>query len=205
MTKMHISLASLICAVALVSGCGGAPEENESPALVDAESSVEATTGSSDNQEPDPTSGDENAAEVESPEGGAEASFADGVLITPEVKIVITEHKLIPVGDEGNEYGDKPVIAFWYEITNLTDDDVSPLNWIYYFTAYQDNNPNAENELNISSLPDDRFLDSQTETIKEGGTVENAMAYELDDETTPVDLVAHDFTTEFGRTTYNLG
>jgi hypothetical protein len=40
------------------------------------------------------------------------------------------------------------------------------------------------------TLPDDRFLDSQTENIKKAGTVENAMAYELDDLHTPVDLVA---------------
>ena len=42
----------------------------------------------------------------------------------------------------------------------------------------------------MGSLPDDRFLDSQTENIKKGGTVENAIAYELDDLVTPVDLVA---------------
>ena len=54
-------------------------------------------------------------------------------------------------------------------------------------------------------LPDDRFLDSQLEAIKQGGTVENAMAYELDDTTTPVDLVASElFTDEIGRTTYDL-
>ena len=42
----------------------------------------------------------------------------------------------------------------------------------------------------MGSLPDDRFLDSQTENIKKGGTVENAAAYELDDLVTPVELVA---------------
>lgn len=136
-----------------------------------------------------------------------EPTFKDGVLTTAEVKIVITKHKVIPAGQKGNEYGDKPVIAFWYKITNLTDKETSPMEWIYTFTAYQDNNPNAENELDVAGLPDDRFLDSQTENIKKGGTVENAVAYELDDLTTPVELVASDslgFGDDLGRVTYEL-
>ncbi len=80
------------------------------------------------------------------------------------------------------------------------------MNWLFVFKAYQDNNPDAVNELEVGALPDDRFLDSQTEAIKNGGTVENAVAYELDDETTPVELVASDNLgqTEIGRMTYNL-
>jgi hypothetical protein len=136
----------------------------------------------------------------------AKSSFVNGVLTTPEMIIKITDVKTIPAGAKGNEYGKKPVIAFWYEITNLTGDHVTPMDWIYVFSAYQDNNPNAMNELEIGSLPDDRFRDSQMETIKKGGTVADATAYELDDETTPVDLVASEDLgfTETGRMTYNL-
>lgn len=139
--------------------------------------------------------------------GSDESTFKDGVLTTSDVKIVITKHKIIPAGEKGNEYGDKPVIAFWYKITNLTEKETSPMEWIYVFSAYQDNNPNAENELDVAGLPDDRFLDSQTENIKKGGTVENAVAYELDDQTTPVELVANDslgFGDDLGRITYEL-
>lgn len=132
-------------------------------------------------------------------------SFENGVLTTSELKIQITSHKVIKVGEEGNEHGEKPVIGFWYTTTNLTDDDVSPMNFLYVFSAYQDNNPNAENEIEVGSLPDDRFLDTQTENIKKGGTVENAVAYELDDLVTPVDLVAVEGLDEvIGKTTYQL-
>ena len=64
----------------------------------------------------------------------------------------------------------------------------------------------AENELNVGMLPDDRFLDSQMENIKKGGTVQSAIAYELDDTTTPVELVASDDLgfSEIGRVTYQL-
>ncbi len=57
----------------------------------------------------------------------------------------------------------------------------------------------------MGSLPDDRFLDSQSENIKKGGTVENAMAYELDDLVTPVDLVATEGLDDvIGKATYKL-
>lgn len=133
-------------------------------------------------------------------------SFVDGVLTTADMKITITEHKVIPVGEPGNEYGEKPVIAFWYQITNISGEDISPMNWIYNISAFQDNNPNSVNQIEIGSLPDARFLDTQMETIKQGGTVENAVAYELDDLTTPVDLVASDDlgSTEIGKLSFGL-
>jgi hypothetical protein len=73
-------------------------------------------------------------------------------------------------------------------------------------SAYQDNNPNAENQLEVGSLPDEKFLDTQMESIKKGGTVENAIAYELDDLTTPVELVASTDLgmSEIGRVSYPL-
>ncbi len=135
----------------------------------------------------------------------SKATFKNGVLTTPELKIQITRYKIIEVGQNGNEYGEKPVIAFWYKTTNVSGDEVDPMAFIFHFNAYQDNNPNAENELDVGSLPDDRFLDSQTETIKKGGTVENANAYELDDLDTPVDLVASEGLDEaIGKATYTL-
>lgn len=182
---MKKSLVLVACAsVALVlSGCGGTTTESNASNNNSSPSAIESTvTAKSD------------------------SSFKDGVLITSELKIQITDHKMIPVGETGNEYGKKPVIAFWYKTTNLADKDVSPMNFLYSITAYQDNNPNAENKLEVGSLPDDRFLDSQTEKIKKGGTVENAIAYELDDETTPVDLVASNDLgmTEIDKLTYKL-
>jgi len=171
-------------------------------ALDDNDADVPSSTvaASPDSTSSAPTTGTEGS-------GSDKPTFKNGVLTTSEVKIVITKHKIIPVGEKGNEYGDKPVIAFWYKITNLTDKETDPTDWIFDFSAYQDNNPNAENELDVASLPDDRFLDSQTENIKKGGTVENAVAYELDDLTTPVELVANDslgFGDDLGRMTFEL-
>ena len=69
------------------------------------------------------------------------------------------------------EYSQGPVIAFWYNATNKSGEDIDAISaWLEgNFKAVQDNDPNKINELEVSALPDDRFLDSQTETIKKGG------------------------------------
>lgn len=154
-----------------------------------------------------PPAATSSAAAAETGQSDAAASFKDGVLSTPKMKVTITSHRVIPVGQPGNEYGDKPVIAIVYKTTNLTSAAVDPTTaWIGSFQATQDNDPNAVNELNLGSTPGDQYLDSQTESIKQGGTVENAVAYELDDETTPVKLTAKEdlFGDDLGSVTYEL-
>ena len=120
-----------------------------------------------------------------------EVYFKDNEVKLNDLKIKITETKVIQSGETGNEYGEKPVFAIWYETTNLSDKEIDPTTgWMVVFEAVQDNNPNAVNTLEVGGLPDDQFLDSQLETIKKDGTVKNAVAYELDDLETPVTLVA---------------
>lgn len=185
-SKASIALAGLGIAALALTGCGGSATEEAAPATTDEAVSVDSS--------------DINDAP------STESSFADMVLTTPDLTIEITDVKTIPAGETGNEYGDEPVIAFWYDTTNLTDDDITPSNWLFLFTAIQDNDPNAVNELQVAALPDDEFLESQMQTIKEGGTVSSAVAYELTDTTTPVQLVASDDLgmTEIGSMTFNL-
>ncbi|EWG08352.1 DUF5067 domain-containing protein, partial [Cytobacillus firmus] len=127
----------------------------------------------------------------EEKETNNELYFKDNEAKLNDLKIKITKTKVIQVGEKGNEYGEKPVFAIWYEITNLSDKEIDPsMGWMAVFEAVQDNNPNAVNTLEVGGLPDDQFLDSQLETIKKDGTVKNAVAYELDDLETPVTLIA---------------
>lgn len=192
--KNRMALPAALAAIALmVSACSSAAGESESGGSTSSPSASVAAAAPA------------SAAPAAEP-AAAKSSFADNVLTTDDLKITITEHRVIPVGEPGNEYGEKPVIAFWYQITNLSGENVSPMNWIYSISAFQDNNPNSVNQIEIGSLPDSRFLDTQTETIKKGGTVENAVAYELDDLTTPVDLVASDDLgfTEIGKLSFDL-
>lgn len=146
------------------------------------------------------------AANTSESSDNAAGSFANNVFENSDVKIEITDYKVIPVGEVGNEYGEKPVIAFWYNVTNISGTETDPNSaWIFNLKAIQDNDPNAINELEVGLLPDDAFLDSQTQTIKQGGTVANAVAYELDDTTTPVILVAEDIILgEIGRQEFQI-
>ncbi len=149
---------------------------------------------------------DGSEAAVEETES-AESTFEDGVLTTPDMKIVITDHKVIEAGEGGN-YSDKPVIVFRYEITNISGADLTPNEWIWDVDAFQDNDPNAENELDLGFYTDDSDdLGDSMENIKKGGTVTYQVSYELDDLTTPVELVANDslgFGDDLGRVTYEL-
>lgn len=192
MKKRLVLLGSAFCVAALVlSACGETATEGSGSAQTPSSGTSESSSPSA--SEP-----------VDTAESGS--SFVDGVLTTPMMKIEITDHKVIPVGKKGNEYGTKPVIAFWYSTTNLTAEDVSPMDFLLVMRAFQDTNPDAENELNVAGLPDDEFLDSQMENIKQGGTVKNAVAYELDDLKIPVVLVASNDLgmTEIGKATFDL-
>jgi len=62
--------------------------------------------------------------------------------------------------------------------------------WLAIFTAIQDNGPDMV-KLEVGSLPDENHLDTQLNNIKKDETVENSIAYELDDDETPVTLVAN--------------
>lgn len=184
MKKLLAPVAPLALVVALaLTGCGASTTPKTAPA---AGTEVEV------------------AAPDAAPAGD---TFVDGVLTTADVTIKITDYRVIPVGEVGNEYGDVPVLAIWYDTTNLgtADRDISPMEFIYTFEAFQDNDPNVENTLDVGSLPDAAFLDSQTENIKAGGTSSNAVAFQLSDTTTPVDLVAGGMIgDEIGRMTFKL-
>lgn len=173
--KMLVSVFTAFMALSLVA-CSG---NTETPTASNASDSTAIQTETQ--VQPD----------EETPEK-SEYYFSDNVLVSADVKIEITDYKVIPVGETGNEYGEKPVVAFWYNTTNLSgNEDVNPISaWIAMFTAIQDNDPNQVNTLEVGALPDDAFLDSQMETIKKDGTAPCAIAYELDDTTTPVLLKA---------------
>lgn len=190
----YLALSALAMPLFALAGCGGDTKTVTVVETVTVESAASSQTLS-----PSEADGADDSPSEDGP------TFKNGVLTTPDLKIRITRYKVIKVGQKGNEYGKKPVIAFWYKTTNRSGAKVDPTDFLFNFTAYQDNNPNAVNELEVGGLPDDRFGDSQMERIKKGGTVENAVAYELDDLVTPVDLVATEGLDEvIGKAAYKL-
>ena len=134
----------------------------------------------------------------------AEANFDGKMLRGNSYSVRITEHKVIQPCEAGNEGGDKPLIAFYFDtLVNSTYDNSAPLTpsiaWTLNFHAVQDNDPNKVNELQFGVLNDATAETNSYAEIKPGGTVSSAIAYQLTDTTTPVKLIAGDLTgTQFG-------
>lgn len=176
-------IMSFILAAMIFSACGGASSAGKA-----ADSKPESTADSVKEESKTEKPTQEPTAE---PESESAYYFKDLEIVTKDYSIKITDWKIINPGEQGNEYGDSPVIAFWYDTTNISGKEIDPMSaWIYAMTAIQDNNPNAVNELNVAMLPDTRFTDTQMQTIKAGGSVECAVAYELSDTETNVTLTA---------------
>ena len=187
-------IALVISGIWLIVGIIGAINKKNDTASTSDVITTEAVNDSVDTQSEEKTTEAAEAAEngsEDSAENAEEYYFKDNEIVVKDYTIKITDWKVIPVGEKGNEYGKSPVIAFWYDTTNTSGKEINPTSaWIYIMEAVQDNDPNTVNELNVASLPDDQFRDTQLQKIKQGGTVSNAVAYELTDEETPVEITA---------------
>ena len=198
--KKAIILGALLLPTLLLVGCSGDKEVKKETVKSSAEKVVKK---SEEKKEPAKTQGDFVSK-------ASDSNFDGTMLRGNSYSVRITSHKVINPGEEVNEYGNKPVIAFWYDTLvsqdYKNDRPIDPMSsWIMNFKAVQDNDPNAINELQIASLPDKNFLQSQMSQIKPGGTVANAVAYELTDTTTPVKLTEKDMMgTEYGSFEYKL-
>lgn len=166
-------LIALITFSLLISGCSSMKEEKKE----------------------NPVANETDKNKVNSSSRDGEYTFKDGKVSMEDIDIKITKYKVIPVGEEGNEYGENPVIAFWYDTTNKSGKDIiSPMSaWFAAFPEgpIQDNDKNKVNKLKVAGHPDKTLLNDQSATIKKDGILSGAVAYELTDLTTPVKLTAY--------------
>ena len=118
--------------------------------------------------------------------------FLNNILVTKDVTMVIKDYKVLMPGETGNESGEKPVIAFWYDTTNLSEKEgvTASIAWHAMFRVCQGTDPNSDNELNEAPLPDNTLTETVNTAIKQNGTVSNAIAYYLDSLTAPVVIKA---------------
>lgn len=165
-------LLSILATSVLISGCSTIKEEKKE----------------------NPVTNETEKDKVNSTSRTGEYTFKDGKVSMEDIDLKITKYKVIPVGEEGNEYGDAPVIAFWYETTNKTEKDISPMTaWFAAFPQgpIQDNDKNKVNKLQVALHPDKTLVNDQMSKIKKGGILSGAIAYKLTDLTTPVKLTAY--------------
>lgn len=182
MRKKLLALALVFALVFSLCACGAAAPETKATPEPTAAPTAEPT------EEPTPA-----------------ATFDGTVYEDDEARIEITGYEVLEVGSEYNKYGDVPLVCFKFNVTNLSDGDVSASGkWIDTFRAYQDNDPNFLNELNVGSQENSAYHDTGFAKIKKGGTVEDVMTYELDDEETPVTLVASYRWEEIGSKDFDI-
>ena len=166
-------LLSILATSVLISGCSTMKEEKKE----------------------NPVTNETEKDKVNSTSRTGEYTFKDGKVSMEDIDLKITKYKVIPVGEEGNEYGDAPVIAFWYDTTNKSGkDNIDPMSaWFASFPegAIQDNDKNKVNKLQVALHPDKALVNDQMSKIKKDGTVSGAIAYKLTDLTTPVKLTAY--------------
>lgn len=166
-------LTALMASSLLISGCSAMKEEKKE----------------------NPVKNETDKDKLNSSSRDGQYTFKDGKVSMEDIDLKITKYKVIPVGAEGNEYGDSPVIAFWYDTTNKSGKDtITPtIAWLAAFPsdAIQDNDKNKVNKLQIAAHPDKNLMKDQNATIKKDGTLSGAIAYKLTDLTTPVKLTAY--------------
>lgn len=175
MTKYKSFLFLASCGF-LLAGCGKT-ETNEMDTSEGATSTDISTNVSTELEETE---------EIES-----NARFNGEIATLEDLDVKIIDHKLVSVVDTENEDDETLIIVFRYEATNKSDQDINPdAAWTSIFEAVQGHNSSEQTSLQVTSLPDDTFLESQSKTIEQDETIESAIAYELIDDFTPVVLIA---------------
>jgi hypothetical protein len=124
-------------------------------------------------------------------------SFEDNVLKTKNAELKITDVKIIePKGDIGTfdssaSYQGKKLMVFYYDFTNISEKEAESFTvWQDCVIAYQGNMGNL---LGISDWRDDNVGGTMADfydEIEPGITVKSAIAYILENDTTPVTLFA---------------
>ena len=202
-------LALMICCVlmtGLLTGCGSTDSGEQNPGEVNEQNAADDST-----VENEQFINDEESAVEENDQG----IVFDGKVMTVNMDdedyymkyvLTITDYKVINPGEEGNEYGESPVIAFWYETAFETgiEEMTAYQSWCWVLNAIQDNNESTVNELELTSSPDPELSEIEGERIKDGATVKGAVAYKLDDTTTPVQIVGEMNGQEVGRGIFEL-
>lgn len=185
--KRLLFLLASITLLFVLAACG--EDEAKKEEVESVESADKANKKEDEQAKEDEVKKDEPA---EKPKEKNSNIYFDGkVAQTEKVKIEIKETKVIPAGEAGNELGEKPVFAIWYEVTNLSDEETdSTKAWINVFEVIQDNPDNLVNTLNTGQLPDDAHLDTVLSKIQKGETIESSVSFELDESDIPVTIIA---------------
>ncbi|WP_414049456.1 DUF5067 domain-containing protein [Macrococcus animalis] len=109
-----------------------------------------------------------------------------------DIDVKVLETEFISKGTYENQ--EKEQLGIIYEVKNKSDKEIDPISgWLAVFEATQDSKDTIR-KLEVGMLPQTNkykpFLDTQMDSIKKSGKLKNGIAYNLEDDTTPVILKA---------------
>lgn len=112
----------------------------------------------------------------------------DGVVNLKVLKIKVTKTSMIAAGQRGNEHGDRPLMVFWYRVTNHMATPITVRRaWTDVFDATQRPHSTAH-PLKVVPLSDEP---AASPVIKRGQTASGAVAYAVDERRQTIVLTAH--------------
>jgi len=165
-----------------------------------AEETSSATTSAADTTT-DTTS---QTAETTTEAGGATQTSAaeisgntplDNASVTSDtLKIDVTGYQVYPAGVGGAKNSLNPVVVFYYDVTNLSDKEITALDaWTEVFDAYQNTGEDDRNVLGQGVFVDESVPSQQgTTPLKKDEKASYYKSYQLSDDTTSVTLRSHD-------------
>ena len=180
--------------------------EDTDTSLPEEEPATTVTDNTAVPAEPVPSTAPAAAEEATPSTAESSREITDNSFILTDYTIKITDYRVIPPGEYGNEDGVVPIIGFWFETTNTSGSEIDPSSaWIFSVTAFQDED-GSEYELNLSDVPDENYRDSESEPIESGSTVPSAISYELSNASSAVTLKIMDDTTgaSIGQKKYEI-
>lgn len=177
------------------------------------EASVSETTASETGTELEETTSDVTTTSEEGTEASSEAGTAssqeqtassgeingatpvdNGSVASETLKVDVTGYQVYPAGIGGAANSLDPVVVFYYDVTNLSDKEITALDaWTEVFEAYQNTSEDDANKLGQGIFVDESIPSQQgTTPLKKDETASYYKSYQLTDDTTSVTLRSHD-------------
>lgn len=131
-------------------------------------------------------------AETPKKESKESNELKDNTAKLDDVDVKVLETEFMPKGTYEGQTADQLIVT--YEVTNKSDKEIDAMiGYLAAFEATQED-ANSERKLDVGMTPTNekyKFVsENQMNSIKKGGTVKSATAYDLKDTTTPVILHA---------------
>ena len=185
-----------------LAACGGAGNAGASTEAA-TEVVTETVTVSSESAEASETT-TSAASETTASSAGAETTAPSEIsgttplenasVKTDSLRVDVKGYQVYPAGIGGAKNSLKPVVVFYYDVTNSGDKEIDALSaWTEVFDAYQNAGEDDRNILGQGVFVDESIpSENGTTPLKKGETKSYYRSYELTDDTTSVTLRSHD-------------